>query len=99
MLPSSARASIVLGGRPSTTSASMLRPFRGPSLNVAVIVGPISAAGVAWEGFSDSGTAHRLRIDGGRRSPAQSTPRPALQALAERPGDSLAGRGHPELGL
>jgi hypothetical protein len=35
----------------------MLLPFRGPSLNVAVIVGPISATGVAAEGLSNSGTA------------------------------------------
>src|SRR5829696_8210405 len=36
----------------------MLVPSRGPSLNVAVIVGPISATGVASEGISNSGTAH-----------------------------------------
>ena len=58
--------------RPSTTSASMLVPLSGPSLSVAVIVGRISATGVAvrsrasrdrpvaWEGFSNSGTAHPL---------------------------------------
>ena len=32
--------------------------------------------------------------------PAERTlPRPDLQALAERPGDGVAGRAHPELGL
>src|SRR5215203_1490956 len=50
MLPSSAGASSVFGGRPSSTSASMLRPASGPSVNIAVTVGPISAAGIAWPG-------------------------------------------------
>jgi hypothetical protein len=53
-LPSSADTSLVFGGRPSTTSASMLLPFRGSPLNVAVIVGSISATGVPAEGFSNS---------------------------------------------
>src|SRR5829696_824769 len=46
MLPSSAAASSVFGGRPSSTSASMLRPASGPSVNIAVIVGPRSAPGM-----------------------------------------------------
>jgi hypothetical protein len=33
-------------------------------LNLAVIVGPISATGVASVGFSNSGTAHTLRGNG-----------------------------------
>src|SRR3954452_11820470 len=76
MLPSSAGASRVFGGRPSSTSASMLRPASGPSVNIAVIVGPISAPGIAWR-----------------------SPRPGLQALAECPGDGIAGGAHLELGL
>src|SRR5215213_4890862 len=37
---------------------------------------------------------------GGRMPPAERTlPRPDLQALAERPGDGVAGRAHAELGL
>jgi hypothetical protein len=31
----------------------MVLPFKGPSLNVAVIVGSISATGVPAEGFSN----------------------------------------------
>ncbi len=45
MLPSSAGVSSVFGGRPSSTSASRLCPARGPSLSIAVIVGPLSAPG------------------------------------------------------
>ena len=33
----------------------MLLPFRGPSSNVAVIVGPISATGVACGGILELG--------------------------------------------
>src|SRR5688572_15556264 len=79
----------------------MRLPSKGPSLNIAVIVGPISATGVASEGFSNSGTAHASsRSMGGRMPSAERTlPRPDLQALAERPGDGVAGRAHPELGL
>src|SRR4051812_7610957 len=81
------------------TSASMLLPSSGPSLNVALTVGPISATGVAWEGCSNSGTAHPLWSIGGRMPPAERTPRPALQALVERAGDGVAGRAHAELGV
>src|SRR3954451_3468735 len=81
------------------TSASMLLPFRGPSSNVALTVGPISATGVAWEGVSNSGTAHPLRSIGGRMPSAEGPPRPALQDLVERAGDGVAGRAHAELGL
>jgi len=42
--PSSAGASIVFGGRPSTTSTSMRRPVSGPRRRTAVIVGPVSAS-------------------------------------------------------
>ena len=52
MLPSSAAASSVFGGRPSSTSASMLRPASGPSLNIAEIVGPLSAPGIMWQRFA-----------------------------------------------
>jgi hypothetical protein len=41
----------------SLDSAALQRPV----LNVAVIVGPVSATGVAWEGSSNSVTAHRLQ--------------------------------------
>src|SRR3954454_4487099 len=75
MLPSSAGASSVFGGRPSSTSASMLRPASGPSLNIAEIVGPRSAPGIAWQRFA------------------------ALQALAECPGNGVAGGADFELGL
>src|SRR4051795_12321008 len=77
----------------------MLLPFRGPSLNVAAIVGPASPTGVASEGLSDSGTAHTLRVMGGTMPPAERTPRSALQALAERSRDGVAGRAHAELCL
>ena len=42
LLPWSTCTSMILGGRPSTTSASMLLPSRGPSARVAVIVAPVS---------------------------------------------------------
>jgi hypothetical protein len=42
VLPWSTCTSMILGGRPSTTSASMLLPSRGPSARVAVIVAPVS---------------------------------------------------------
>src|SRR5688572_19633803 len=53
----------------------MLRPASGPSVNIAVIVGPRSALGIAWQSFA------------------------ALQALAECPGNGVAGGADPELGL
>src|SRR5215207_1634280 len=77
----------------------MLVPSRGPSLNVAVIVGPISAACIAWEGFSNSVTVTLFESIGGSVPPADRTHRSALQALAERAGDGVGGRAHPELGL
>ena len=42
MLPSSAGTSTVLGGRPSTTCASIRLPRRGPSSSAAVMVVPTS---------------------------------------------------------
>jgi hypothetical protein len=41
----------------------MLLLSSGPSLNVALTVGAISATGVASDGFSNSGKAHPLRVD------------------------------------
>src|SRR5947209_3288218 len=47
LLPSPASTSIVLGGRPSTTSTSMRWPASGPRWRTAVIVGAVSVSEVA----------------------------------------------------
>src|SRR5215204_1191138 len=79
----------------------MRLPSRGPSLNVAVIVCPDLCDLRRFGGNLEFGHGARFFTSmGGRMPPAERTlPRPDLQALAERPGDGVAGRAHSELGL
>src|SRR4051794_625664 len=66
MPPSPAATSIVLGGRPSTTSAWTLRPSSGPSLSSAVVVGgPPAAGGTPGSGCSSGPRGARERLANG----------------------------------